>query len=154
MQAARETASPQSPPVDYSFITAPQTSTTSGQVVFANDPIVTPGQQQTNIDNLQQSSPDVVEQALLDKIHHDKLAEKQMRNPHHKTIKTAAELAEEAAEQRKAEIGKAQAVTPPPNPVNIELAKDAGDLNIATIAGLAKSKIKATATEGEIRIQH
>jgi hypothetical protein len=104
---------------------------------------------------LDDASPiDTVEQALLDKIHHDQQFAKQTRNPHHKTIKTPEELAEEAAEQRKAEIAQAQAVTLPPNPVNIELAKDARDLKLDTISGMAKHKIKASQNEGEIRIQH
>lgn len=151
MQAARQ-ATTQAAPVDYSFITSPSTPVAPGQAVFGSDPIVAPGQvTDTSSAN---AEPDVVEQALLDKIHHEKEAEKHMRNPHHKTIKTPEELAEDAAKQRKAELAKAQAVTPPANPVNIELAKDAGDLNIATIAGLAKNKIKANQNEGEIRIQH
>lgn len=157
MEAARQAVGTQSaPPVDYSFMNDSGAPVAPGQAVFSSDPIVSPGQQQASqsfLDDMQNTSDD--EQALLDKIHSNKKHEKQMRNPHHKTIKTPEELAQDAAEQRKVELAQAQAsVTPPPNPVNIELAKDAGDLKIATIAGMAKNKINANPNEGEIRIQH
>jgi hypothetical protein len=158
MDAARQVATAQ-PPVDYSFITgASNAPVAAGQAVFTDDPVIAPGQPQapqTFVDTTQASTSGTdAEQALLDKIHQEKQVAMQNRNPHHKTIKTAEELALEAAEQRKDELAKAQAVTPPPNPVNIELAKDAGDLKIATIAGMAKNKIHANPNEGEIRIQH
>ncbi len=155
MQAARS-ASTQQAPVDYSFITKPGIPVATGQTVFAADPIVTPAQPTTAESYLDETQKpiDTVEQALLDKIHHDKLVATQNRNPHHKTIKTPEELVIEAAEQQKAEAAKAQAVTPPPNPVNIELAKNARDLKLDTISGMAKNKIKANQNEGEIRIQH
>jgi hypothetical protein len=152
MDAARQAAAQQAqsaPPV----VQVPA-ATPTAQAFF--NPIVTPvTAEQEAPSYLDSNAPiDTVEQALLDKIHHDQQFAKQNRNPHHKTIKTPEELAAEAAEQRKAELAKAQAVTPPPNPVNIELAKNARDLKLDTISGMAKNKIKANQNEGEIRIQH
>jgi glucose/arabinose dehydrogenase len=152
MDAARQAAAQQAqsaPPV----VQVPA-ATPTAQAFF--NPIVAPvTAEQEAPSYLDSNAPiDTVEQALLDKIHHDQQFAKQNRNPHHKTIKTPEELAAEAAEQRKAELAKAQAVTPPPNPVNIELAKNARDLKLDTISGMAKNKIKANQNEGEIRIQH
>lgn len=154
MQQARTSAPQAQPPVDYSFIDSPAPVVAAGQTVFAADLVVSPGQptQQDNTFVANTADENDAEKALLSKIHEEKEAEKHLRNPHHKTIKTPEELAQEAAEKKKAEFAKAQAVTPPPNPVNIELAKNAPDLKISTIAGIAKKKVSAT--EGEIRIQH
>lgn len=156
MQAARTAQPAAQAPVDYSFISTPAPSVPQGQTIFAANPIVAPGAQQKQDDSFLAEKPaeDEAEKALLSKIHQEKEAEKHLRNPHHKTIKTPEELAQEAAEKKKAELAKAQAVTPPPNPVNIELAKNASELKLDTLSGLAKTKIKASQTEGEIRIQH
>lgn len=143
---------PQAAPIDYSFINQQATPAPTGQAVFSADPVVAPGTSMPTTAVTDTQLSDDAEQALLTKIKEEKELEKHNRNPHHKTIKTADELAEAEA-IKKIEEQKAQAVTTPTNPVNIELAKD-NDLSVSTIAGLAKNKVSHGRNEGEIRIQH
>lgn len=155
MQAAmHQAANPQTPsktaPVDPWFMHQPDPSQTApGSAMFT--PItVTPGASPTADDNTflasqsadnTQINPD--EQALLEHIRAEKQNEHQAW-AHHKTIKTADEIAAEEAERKKAEAveaaKKAQAVTPPKNPGIVELA-NTNDLSVASVAHLANRKV-------------
>lgn len=86
----------------------------------------------------QAAEPTPQEQELLQHLKADK---KQAPYPyngaHHKTIKTPADIAAEAAAKAKqAKIQQAQAVTPPKNPDIVELA-NTNDLSVASVAHMA-----------------
>jgi PrgI family protein len=153
MQAAMH-KKPSKPANDYSFLNQQPANIPTNFATFTADPVVIPGQQKTEaptyLDNNKTSTSDE-EQALLEKIKKDKARNKHTNNPHHKTIKTPEQIEAEEQERKKQKT-EPKNVTPPKNPVNIELAKNASDLKISTVAGLAKNK--ANQHEGEIRIQH
>lgn len=149
MQAVmQQTAAPQSAPIDPWFMHQPDPAqATPGSAMFT--PVtIAPGASPTSDDNTflaaQQTSDDTQtnpdEQALLEHIRAEKQNEHQAW-AHHKTIKTADEIAAEEAERKKAEEAKkAQAVTPPKNPGIVELA-NTNDLSVASVAHLANRKV-------------
>lgn len=153
MQAARATAvqtpTPTTAPVDPWFMHQPDSSQApqdTNSAMFA--PItVAPATQTTqegNAVNNSKSAPTTTEEiALLEHIKEEKQLEHEAW-AHHKTIKTAEEIAAEEAEKRQRDAAEAaakqaQAVTPTPKPDIVELART-NDLSVAGLAQLANRK--------------
>lgn len=153
MQAARATAvqtpTPTTAPVDPWFMHQPDSSQApqdTNSAMFA--PItVAPATQTTqegNAVNNSKSAPNTAEEiALLEHIKEEKQLEHEAW-AHHKTIKTAEEIAAEEAEKRQRDAAEAaakqaQAVTPTPKPDIVELAQT-NDLSVAGLAQLANRK--------------
>lgn len=153
MQAARATAvqtpTPTTAPVDPWFMHQPDSSQApqdTNSAMFAPITVAPVAQttQEGNAVNNSKSAPTTTEEiALLEHIKEEKQLEHEAW-AHHKTIKTAEEIAAEEAEKRQrdaeeAAAKQAQAVTPTPKPDIVELART-NDLSVAGLAQLANRK--------------
>lgn len=161
---------------DYYFMRQPDPSQVEpGSAMFSSAVIKPTGFSSDNSMQVSQYD-DSNDQELLAQIKSQKqqaLQQTEMTTPHHKIIKTPAQLAQEdasskakASEQKDTETKatlsskkqinrpkteQAQAVTPLINPDIVNLSQD-NDLSVATIAGLANHRTKNTNIEGEIRL--